>query len=253
MSTGENEKIEFYELDDEFNDPKPESYPFEDISQIPTKDNVANKPLLSDSDLNEIISPENFKISNRKTYDKINKNYSPTERQSSIIKKNSKKQREVITSEELSHFFESEPAEYKKEDFVITNEDDGPGRTEYINRNFRDFLQYPKISGEDKFGLERKFIPKEQIQGKDKKIEIADSVKFDEENHSTTIEIIRSAEGDIENIVVYCRCGEKTLIRFDYDDKTDADETQIIKDPPGSIAPLNVSNLNIRKLFDDRE
>lgn len=253
MSTDENEKIEFYELDDEFGDSKSESYPFEDISQSSVKDKVDNKPLIKDSEISEIISPGGFTISNKKTYDKINRNYSPIIRQSNIIKKDSEKLREIITSEELSHFFESEQDDYRKEDFVNDNEDDSPGRVEYINRNFRDFLQFPKISGEEKFGLERKLIPKEQITDKDKKIEIADSVKFGEENHNTTIEIIRSAEGDIENIVVYCQCGEKTLIRFDYDDKTDADETQIIKDPPGSIAPLNVSDLNIRKLFDDRD
>ncbi|MBS4001534.1 MAG: hypothetical protein KGZ71_13740 [Desulfobulbaceae bacterium] len=251
MTVSDNEKIEFYELDDESNESSSENFVFDELEK---DDSVksAEEPLFDNSDVNEMLGSTSKIQDEHRIYKKVNKIFTPPDIPSNVIKKNSPLQKEIISSKELETYLNIQSDEIKKADFEETSDEQQSERNEYLNKHFHDFLQLPKLSGIDKFGLEKKFIPKEKIKDKNKRVEITDDTSFDEVTHSSTIEIIRSAEGDIENIVVYCKCGEKTLIRFDYDEKTDAEQTQIIKDH-SSIAPLNVPSLNIRKLLDDLE
>ena len=58
-------------------------------------------------------------------------------------------------------------------------------------------------------------------------IEISDTPNFTKfEQSNSVIEINRNEEGDMISIVVYCHCGEKTVIKFDYYDPDILDEEE---------------------------
>ncbi|MCO5252093.1 MAG: hypothetical protein M9949_11845 [Candidatus Kapabacteria bacterium] len=251
MALSDDKKIDFYELDDEFNDSSSENFVFDELEKNDSKQ-ADSEPLFEKSDVNEMLSSSAKINDQHRIYKKVNNIFTPPDSPSNVIKKNSPLQKEIISSKELETYLNIQSEEIKKADFEESSEEQQSERNEYLNKHFHDFLQLPKLSGKDKYGLDKKFIPKENINDRKKLVEISDDTSFGDETHSSTIEIIRSAEGDIENIVVYCKCGEKTLIRFDYDEKTDAEQTQIIKDH-SSVAPMNVPSLNIRKLLDDTE
>ena len=62
----------------------------------------------------------------------------------------------------------------------------------------------------------------------------------------TSILINRDINGEIESIEVMCKCGERTLISFDYSDISDEEEelTEIIDEPKDTIPFDNLHKVN---------
>jgi len=60
-------------------------------------------------------------------------------------------------------------------------------------------------------------ISEENIKSTNKKIEISDELG-DDDGHHTTIEINRDENNEIEAIIIHCKCGEKTVLKFDYEE-----------------------------------
>ncbi len=108
----------------------------------------------------------------------------------------------------------------------------------YLQQNFRDYIKVPKISGKLNKFSERNLLKKEEIKPTGKKLEIVDNLpKGLNPKSNTSILINRDINGEIESIEILCKCGEKTLISFEYSDITDeeSDLTEIIDEPTGAI------------------
>ena len=87
-----------------------------------------------------------------------------------------------------------------------------------LQNNFKDFLIARKISGNLSGITHHCYIPSDRIKKSDSKVEIAD-----EEGHDDTSKVApqavfhRNAENVIESIEIFCTCGEKILLKLDYE------------------------------------
>ncbi len=128
-----------------------------------------------------------------------------------------------------------------KESYKLDKEDE-IAREMYTRGHFKDFLQIPKITGSKPKEDQSNVIKAESISQKTKKIEISDDPNFQDNRHSTTSVIVnRDEEGELESIEVFCKCGERTLIKFDYFDEDSGIESssEIIKENPGFVPFLS--------------
>ncbi len=90
---------------------------------------------------------------------------------------------------------------------------------EYLLNNFKDFIVAPHISGIKHKAGTNNFIPLENIKAEGKTVEIADKHTTGPSGlHQSTVMINRTEDGEVESIEVICKCGERTLIKFDYID-----------------------------------
>lgn len=117
---------------------------------------------------------------------------------------------------------------------------------EYLQANFKDFISLPKISGSLVKSSENNLIPHSDVSKTGKTIEITDDIKKTNDPHQKTSVIInRDSGGEIESIEVVCKCGERTLITFDYTTTKDLDDelTEIVNDP---AEPIPFQELEIK-------
>jgi len=97
----------------------------------------------------------------------------------------------------------------------------------YLQENFKDYIVVPKISGTSKKFSEKNLLHKDEVKPTGKKVEIVDHIQSGiNPKQKTSILINRDVNGEIESIEVVCKCGERTLITFDYSDISD-DETNL--------------------------
>ncbi len=88
---------------------------------------------------------------------------------------------------------------------------------EALQKNFNDFLIAPKISGDNTKPIHANRLPADHIKEGEGVVEILEDKEFlDHENEHSSVILNRSPEGELENIEILCKCGEKTLIKFDY-------------------------------------
>ena len=103
------------------------------------------------------------------------------------------------------------------EDEKYTNPDDL--FRDFLQNNFKDYLLAKKISGKGDNKYADKILPKEKIKENNEKIEVADFHNKRLSNHQKTSVIInRNEYSEINSIEVFCKCGEKTIIRFQEQD-----------------------------------
>ncbi len=128
-----------------------------------------------------------------------------------------------------------------RESYKLDKEDE-IAREMYTRGHFKDFLQIPKITGSKPKEDQSNVIKAESISQKTKKIEISDDPNFQDNRHSTTSVIVnRDEDGELESIEVFCKCGERTMIKFDYFDEDSGIESssEIIKENPGFVPFLS--------------
>ncbi len=133
---------------------------------------------------------------------------------------------------EIPNYDENSAEEFLKEDYesakktvfeptyIHKNQDtDEPEEhQEVLIRNFRDFLVLPRISGARPMKGSRNIINKEQIQ-EGANVEISNKPPFgDVSSGESSVIVNRNLEGEIESLEVYCKDGEKIVIRFDFGD-----------------------------------
>ncbi len=91
---------------------------------------------------------------------------------------------------------------------------------EVLIKNFKDFLVIPKITGSNPNRKSRNIYSKDEVEEKDASVEISNNVPFDDVSSSESSVIVnRGIDGEIESLEVYCKDGEKILIRFDFGDE----------------------------------
>lgn len=112
------------------------------------------------------------------------------------------------------------PEEEKKPDELFA---------EFLQENFKDYLLAKKISGKSNVKFTDKLIQKEFVKETDKSVEITDLRRSISPNSKkTSVLINRSQDMEIESIEVFCKCGEKTIIKFDEADDIDFTDEEII-------------------------
>lgn len=131
-------------------------------------------------------------------------------------------------------FGEEEAEAYLKEDYeqakkkkfspsFIPKEEDTEGefdQQEFLIKNFKDFLVVPKIAGKNPSRKSRNVYSKEEVEQKEASVEISNNVPFEDVSSSESSVIVnRGIDGEIESLEVYCKDGEKILIRFDFGDE----------------------------------
>ncbi len=216
--------MENFSFDNEF-DSENDSEHFDD----------SDEPFFSVDELNEMLSEQKTNDETKKIYQKITGIVE--ENQDNIVKANELK--DNINDYELENILNYDE-DKRKRDFYENS------IQELNNENahqaiFNDFLKYPKISGRKNIVDTGNLIPQKIINDTKKIVEIKDE-EPDQKGHHTSIEIIRNELEEIESIIVYCKCGEKTVIKFDYEANDSNEDTISTKT---NINPFTVEEVKI--------
>ncbi len=133
---------------------------------------------------------------------------------------------------EIPNYDEKSAEEFLKEDYDAAKKkafepafipkeqdtDEPEDHQEVLIRNFRDFLVLPRISGARPIKGSKNIIDREQIQ-EGAQVEISNKPPFgDISSNESSVIVNRNLEGEIESLEVYCKDGEKIVIRFDFGD-----------------------------------
>ncbi len=98
---------------------------------------------------------------------------------------------------------------------------------EKLENEFRDFLVYPRISGNSHLRGNRSLIPSSNVVKSQKMVEIVDAPKTKSKHNPATILVNRDETGDIDNIEIVCNCGDRILFKFDKIDHLDDEITKL--------------------------
>lgn len=191
-----------------------------------------NNPLITVDDLNDIIksgmpSGNHFSDSPKTT--------------SNVIKKEDAKSKGVMTPDEFQKDI-SQKIGLTKNDWSEIAQDIEDN--DILNDDFLDIVELPKISGSTKNFVGKNLISGDLVHTSKNKVEITDYIGFADEEHNTSVEINRDETGDIESISVYCKCGEVTQIKFNYQEDSDINSTEYHKSS-GTINTLKLEELKI--------
>ena len=194
-----------------------------------------DEPFFSPDELSDLMGEQQKLDDAKKIYEKITGFLE--EKEQNIIKAEDIK--ENVNDYELEKILNYDNEHRKKDFYIPTAEND----TEDIANEelFNDYLKYPKITGKRSVTDESTLIPLDKIDDTKKVIEIKDE-EVDNEGHHTSIEIVRDEFEEIETIIVHCKCGEKTVIKFDYEtnDLTDDVITSKTKVNPFSVEEIKL-------------
>ncbi len=129
-----------------------------------------------------------------------------------------------------SKHYKFEPArKHSRED------EPAPDLSGELRSKFKDFIELPTISGNAGNSTHGNLIPSELVKKSGRKLQISDEPPFsDIEEKASSVVVNRNEYGEIESIEVYCKCGERTIIRLDYVDEEDPELTESMNDavPP---------------------
>jgi hypothetical protein len=131
--------------------------------------------------------------------------------------------RSLLTEKKLDpeDFINYDNEKRKKQDFRLEYEQSKEilDREKRLQDNFKDFLIARKISGKESFSQYKSRLPKNILLDSGGTVQIEDEpdLKEHDEADAARVVINRDENDVIKNIVVYCSCGRKTKIEFDYD------------------------------------
>lgn len=249
-----------------------EEFDSEDVVNFPGYDDEPDESeikerLLNDDDIQDII---NIDDDARRAVSFLEAFGKEEKWESSVIKKKDAENSDIINADlkELSEFSKKIKKMHQSDDEFepdiqvdkIKNIEDNPidepsEITEYNKEarrkkdSFQDYLKLPKISGRERKFESNKHIPAEAIKERLKKIEIIDDPVDSHQHDKTLVEINRDEFGEIESISIYCKCGEKTLIEFDYLNDEDVN-TEIINNEIQE-KPFDLKGARVRNYFSD--
>ncbi len=199
-------------------------------------ENQDDEPFFSPDELSEMMGDQQKIDDARKIYEKITGFLE--EKENNIIKAEDIK--ENVSDFELDQILNYDEEVRKKDFYVPNNESMVVDKTN--EELFNDYLKYPKIAGKKNLHDDSTLISQDKLDESTKMIEIKDQ-EPDIEGHHTTIEIVRDEFEEIESIVVHCKCGEKTVIRFDYDSN---DSLENIIDSKTKVSPFSVEEIKLK-------
>lgn len=211
-----------------------------DKTRVPEKNNAnerakQDKPLISENEIAEIINAGN-----------ISGNFAKSnvgEKVSNLIKKEDADSKHVLSPLDFQKEIERSTGIGKLEWSEIA---DDIQENDFLNDDFMDFVEYPKITGDKINYVGKNLIDADHIVHSRNMVEITDETDLtNDDDHHTSIEINRSENGDIDSISVYCKCGEVTQITFNYHDETSKEPTEYFK-TKGGIETMNLEEVKLK-------
>ena len=120
---------------------------------------------------------------------------------------------------------------HKKKSFKFdfgTSEENTP-EEEKRQKDFRDIIEYRRISGKTRGLNQPNVIPTTNIVNKNDSVEIQDVHGFSPDEHAHTSQIIThlNDNGEISVIEVLCNCGNRTVIKLDYGKDEEEESTNL--------------------------
>lgn len=234
----------------------------EDDETVTDLEKPFRSKFLSDEDVRR-MTEENTK--SKKAVDFLNY-FSEEEDESSVIKKKDTAKHDV-QDYTTGVGFQDYELKYSKEDADnavnldednrrelqfkkdSSEDDEVADQSAMLMKEFKDFLTAPRITGKNR-RVHGNRIPQENIGDVGSRVELIDDTSdFEDDTHgTTTVEINRTNDGDLESVIVYCKCGERTVIQFDYEDDDDDEEfTEVIKGEPKLKPFANIYNPEFRQ------
>lgn len=111
-----------------------------------------------------------------------------------------------------------------------------------LENQFRDFIVYPRISGNSQLRGDSILIPESQLKKSEKIVEIIDAPKTDPKHNPATVVVNRDENGDIDNINIICECGDRILLKFEKADLLDLDKLKLETQKLTTPVPFNLEN-----------
>jgi hypothetical protein len=126
---------------------------------------------------------------------------------------------------------------------------------EFLQDNFKDYFLAKKIAGKSDIKYSDKILPKEKINEANEKIEVTDfHNKHTVGAQKTSVIINRNEYAEINSIEVYCKCGEKTIIRFQEQNmQSKAKEMEQGSVEIKSNTDIVVDNIEVAPIYNDEE
>jgi hypothetical protein len=196
---------------------------FSDSDEL--ESDLSNESFFSGDDIQDFVKQGIEKQNKELAYNKFSKLFGYSE--SSVIKKEDIDENLIITQNELETLLKLEDDDRKKTKFERIIQSDDQAVEDYLQEKFKDYIVYPKMSGNTESLPEQNLIPGELIEKSDRQVEITDDPNTIENEHRTSVEIDRDENGDIESITVFCKCGERTFIKFEFDDSEENESTML--------------------------
>lgn len=111
-----------------------------------------------------------------------------------------------------------------------------------LENNFRDYIVYPKISGNSLLRGDKILIPEKHLKKSSKSVEIVDAPKVRNRHSPATIVVNRDDSGDIDNIEVVCNCGDRILLKFEKADLLDLEKLKLETERISKPIPFSYEN-----------
>ncbi len=251
----ESNPFEEFDKDDVVNKSELKPFGFEDKF---SKSDVANKnekeneqeKWISEADLRDFVK---YGKESKQAAD-LYKSLVVEPFESSVIKKADAAKKHIITAADIEEILNYDEDSRKSDHFsdeykAEKSAEEEDEETEYLIKNFKDFIIAPKITGAKVGPKHKNLIPQDYYDDKGMTVEIADDPSTIAEEHRTQIEINRTKQGEIESILVTCKCGEKTFIQFDYIEEEQNSSTEYVSTIPDveelDMMPRKKSNIDI--------
>jgi hypothetical protein len=151
--------------------------------------------------------------------------------------------------------FKKDSFEYQ---FVEMKEESPDSIDALLKENFKDFLIYKKLSGNLSGLSHANRIPSDKLKSSNKTVEVKDDK--DDKKHTKQIITHRNQYDEVDFIEVICNCGERTIIRFDYDENAnyeEEDKKNLYIEEKEEVEPINnqtedvFDELGISDMLDD--
>jgi hypothetical protein len=184
--------------------------------------NPGNNPGNENEDIFEdLFSKDNFEVSDANAASQQAILFAEEFDKSKVVNKpendlNKKKSKDLDIDSLLSYNKDS----ITKTKFVSLADSPITEENETLEKQFKDFLILPRISGRAGNFPHGNKIPSENITDNHGSVEIADSPISSEgrDPNISSVFINRDKNGEIVSLEVLCKCGEKTKIEFEYKD-----------------------------------
>jgi hypothetical protein len=213
---------------------EPEIQETKSAPNLEPKRKAAEKSLISENDLAEILNEG-----------RASGNFAKNdvgEKVSNLIRKEDADSKHVLSPIDFQKGIEMSTGISKNDWSEIANDIQN---NDFLNDDFMDFVEYPKISGDEINFVGKKLITSSHIKHSNDRVEITDETDLsNDEEHHTSIEINRNDNGDIDSISVYCKCGEVTQLTFNYHDESNQEPTEYFKTKSG-IDTMNLEKIKI--------
>lgn len=161
----------------------------------------------------------------------------------------------LLNNDDLEKILKTDEGDRRQRIFnkeYIGEEDPHESNDMRLQKHYMDFLNFPLIAGTKSGIPHSNLLPSEYLQSRKKKIDIVDepNIKHKHDKPSSVI-INRDESGELESIEFYCKCGERTFLKFDYVDSVLSDNlTEVItaEDESGAVKDeFADENHNVRK------